>query len=263
MILLGLALILIRALPVEPAIFLARLITLCYLALRLDYRQEIQANYERIFLKSCPLFWISNGWQVGRNLALMVHIGTRFGATLVDRAVVCWENNNDGQILKQEMHMLMASFHFGLWEFLPRIFAKWGYDVGVLVPAQRNAVIERFIQRIRQDDGVKFIDNLKDVFLRLSQPGITGFMLDNTSRGAQTDIELNNGVRFRMPALAFNIADKAGTNVILVFCYLDQGRLRVKVFPPGTGLSSANALMKMVKERPEEWVFWAKSGALG
>ncbi|MEO0068687.1 MAG: hypothetical protein ABIK23_06130 [candidate division WOR-3 bacterium] len=262
MILLGLALVFIRALPIEPALLLARLITVCYLALRKEYREEIRRNYQLLLGRSPPLFWVRNGWRVGRNLGLMAQIGTKRGTKIVDSAVVYRENNNDGERLEQNLHIMMASFHFGLWEFLPQIFARRGYDVGVLASRQRDGLIDRLIQHIRKNGEVKYIHSLRDLIFRLSRPGITGFMLDNTTRGAQTIIEIENGGFLRLPILAFKLAARIKTKVIPVFCYFSGGRLRVKMFPEGDGGAAVDALVRMVKERPEEWVFWAKSGAL-
>ncbi len=265
MILLAAALVLIRVLPGEPAILLARMVTLSYLALRRDYRREIRLNYQRLLGKPSSLFWIKNGWRVGRNLALMAQIGSARGEKLVDRAVVYRENNNssnDKQDLEQKMHMIMASFHFGLWEFLPSFFANRGYNVGVMVSRQRDATIDYFIRRIRENKGVKYIYSVRDLLFRLSRPGITGFMLDNTSSGTQTKLKLENGVYLQLPSLAFASAQKAGMKVVPIFSYLENGRLKVRLFSPGDELAAINAFVKIVREMPEEWVFWGKSGAL-
>ncbi|MGQ9708627.1 MAG: LpxL/LpxP family acyltransferase [bacterium] len=260
------AFVLIRVLPIELAVLFTRLITLIYLLLCPGYRQEIQANYRTIFGRAAPLFWVYNAWTTGRNLALMAKIGTPWFIKLVDTAEIYWENYADEQFVERKMHTIMASFHFGLWEFLPQIFSRMGCNVAVMVSRQNARRLDGRLQQIRKQGGVRLIFSLRGLLERLMQPGITGFMLDNTARGAQTQVKFASfspGLSgLRLPVLAFKTAHKIGAKVFPIFCYLKRGKIMVKIFPPGDEQACAQALLKMVKGKPSEWIFWAKAGAL-
>lgn len=267
-------LITIRILPFELAVLLVRLILLIYLAVRSDYRQEIRTNYKLIFGANRPWFWVRNAWRVGRNLTLMAKIGTKFANELVDRGVVCGENYIKRQSLEQDVHTLMASFHFGVWEYLPQFFVRQGADVAVVVSKQRDPVLDSGLRRLRNSNGVKLIVQISGIFRRLSNYGVTGFMLDNTARGRSLTVHLarlNDGNRllFRVPALPFEIVNRQrdrGKNgvagVVPIFGYLKEGRLVIQIFPAGDAASAVRALLTMVKAMPEEWIFWGKAGAI-
>lgn len=267
-------LITIRILPFELAVLLVRLILLIYLAVRSDYRQEIRTNYKLIFGANRPWFWVRNAWRVGRNLTLMAKIGTKFANELVDRGVVCGENYIKRQSLEQDVHTLMASFHFGVWEYLPQFFVRQGEDVAVVVSKQRDPVLDSGLRRLRNSNGVKLIVQISGIFRRLSNYGVTGFMLDNTARGRSLTVHLarlNDGNRllFRVPALPFEIVNRQRdrakngvAGVVPIFGYLKEGRLVIQIFPAGDAASAVRALLTMVKAMPEEWIFWGKAGAI-
>lgn len=265
----------VRILPPELAVILVRLILLIYLTVRADYRREINTNYRVIFGKDRRWFWVRNAWRVGRNLALMAKIGTNFAQELVDRVLVSGENINiKSRSREQELHMLMASFHFGVWEYLPQIFARRSGSVAVVVSEQRNPVLDFWLKRLRTGHGVKLIFQISQLFRRLSSPGITGFMLDNTSRGHALWIQLagpddSSRLMFRIPALPFQVLTRTANErkvavrgVVPVFGYLRKGRLVVRMFPAGDEENAIRALFTMIREMPEEWIFWGKAGAV-
>ncbi len=265
----------VRILPPELAVLFVRLILLIYLTVRGDYRREINTNYRVIFGQNRRWFWVRNAWRVGRNLALMAKIGTNFAQELIDRVLVCGENSYiKSRSREQELHMLMASFHFGMWEYLPQIFARWTDSVAVVVSEQRNPVLDFWLRRLRTGHGVKLIFQISQFFRRLSSPGITGFMLDNTSRGRARWIQLagrldSSRLMFRVPALPFQVLTRSANEgkvavkgVVPVFGYLRQGRLVVRVFPAGDEANAIRALFTMIREMPEEWIFWGKAGAV-
>lgn len=267
-------LILVRILPTEPGVFLVRLFTLFYLAVRPDYRREINTNYRLIFGCSRRWFWVRNGWRVGRNLALMVKIGTKFANKLIDRGQIYWENRIESRVIREKEPSFMASFHFGLWELLPQLFVRrWG-NVAVLVSEQRTRILNLFLQRWRKSNEVSLVFQITHLLRRRSKTGITGFMLDNTSQGRQFLVELpspvaGDKVRFRLPTVPFQIArywaNRSGgkeKGVVPVFGYLWRGRFVVRVFPAGDEINALQALLTMVRKMPEEWIFWGKSGAV-
>ncbi len=257
---LALALMLVRALPASPSLFLSRFFVLCYLLFRADYRGEIRRNYRLVCGHDCRWFWVRNAWCLGRNLHLMALIGTRRGQQVIDKAVVCGDNHWWPQ-LEQELHAVMASFHFGAWEFLPRITARSRVSVSLGVGTQRDPRLGRQLRKTRAKGGVRVGRGLSSIRRSMEQPGVTGFMLDNTSRGRRTVVTVDD-VRFAVPSLPFRMARSRGTGLVPAFCRFGRGRLRVCVYPPGDEEGAVRALLREVRAHPEEWVFWAKAGAL-
>ena len=256
----GVALALVRLLPSRPAAFLSRTIVLLYLALRTDYRREIRRNFRIIMGKDEPWFWWRNGWRVGLNIALMSKAGFRGGDALVDRATVCGENLIQ-QLLERELHVTMASFHFGLWEYLPKVLSRSGCRVKVVVGRQRDPALAGQLLRLRQSGSVGIATGIRRVIKAEPGPSVTGFMLDNTSQGSQTWTECD-GIRLRLPDLGFRLAARGRRGLATAFARLDRGRLRVDVYAPGDERAAARALLGQVREHPDEWVWWGKTGAI-
>jgi len=253
----GTILLLVRALPLELGIALAQLSVLLYLLLRPDYRTEIFRNYQLVCGKQNRWFWVRNGWTVGRNLALMARMATRHGDAIIDRAKI-YVDNITQQTLEQELHTIMVSFHFGLWEFLPRVFVRRGFAVRLVTGRQRDRVLNRMVQRLRRVAEVRHNGQSRPVG-HVRQ--VTGFMLDNTTRGEQTWGEVS-GIRLRMLQAPFRMATKHHVGVIPLFAWLENGRLQVEMGKPGDAAAAAQALLNLVRVNPEQWVFWAKAGAI-
>lgn len=250
-------LVLARALPPEAAVGFCRCLVLGYLFLRPDYRAECGRNYRLLTGRRPGFFWMRNAWTVGRNLALMARLGARAAETMIDRATVSSQNQAVTP-LEQNLHTTMASFHFGLWELLPGWFARSGRPVRLVVGRQRGAIFAGLLARLRGRAGVAVEPGLRAARAGREDPGITGFMLDNTSQGGETWAAAG-GVRLRMPALAFRF----GQGVLqTAFARLDRGRLRIDVYGAGDENVAAAALLAQVRAHPEEWVAWAKDGAL-
>jgi lauroyl/myristoyl acyltransferase len=256
----GIALALVRALPARPAALLSRFLVLLYLSLRPDYRREIRRNLLIITGKDRQWFWVRNGWRVGSNLALMARVSHRSGDVLVDRALVR-RDNFTGQILERELHVAMASFHFGLWEYLPRVFSRSGRRVALAVGEQKDAAFGRQVSALRRSGGVSIARGIRQTIRSDRRKRITGFMLDNTSQGTQVWTECD-GVRLRLPDIGFRLAARSGSGLVPAFARLERGRIRVDVYPPGREQSAARALLDQVRQHPEEWVWWGKAGAV-
>lgn len=254
------ALALVRALPSSPAALLSRTIVLLYLALRPDHRQEIRRNLRIITGKDNRWFWIRNGWRLGLNLSVMAKVGTRTGDALVDRAKVYGENLLC-QTVERELHTTMASYHFGLWEYLPQVFGRNGRRVALAVGEQRDTALDRQLSRLRRAGGVTMARGLRQAIKARERSSITGFMLDNTRQGLQVWTEWD-GIRVRMPGIGFRLAARRGGQLVPAFARLQNGRVRVDVYPPGNEQAAARALCEEVREHPEEWVWWGKAGAI-
>jgi len=256
----GVALALVRALPDRPAAVLCRAIVLLYLAARPDYRREIRHNLRIITGKDSRWFWVRNGWKLGSNLALMTRVGSRTGDALVDRARVCGKNLIR-DMLERELHVAMASFHFGLWEYLPRLFSRGGRRVTLAVGAQKDPSLGRQVSRLRESGGVTVARGVRQVLRSGTGASITGFMLDNTSQGNQTWTECD-GVRVRLPDIGFKLAARQSGQLTPAFARLERGRMQVDVYEPGDEQAAARALLEQVRQHPEEWVWWGKAGAI-
>ncbi|MEO0080059.1 MAG: hypothetical protein ABIK44_05230 [candidate division WOR-3 bacterium] len=246
----GAILFLVRVLPGELGIALAQLSVLTYLLLRPDYRKETLQNYWLVRGEKDSRFWLRNCLTVGRNLALMARMGSARGDEIVDNAEV-YIDNITLQTLERELHSIMVSFHFGLWEFLPRVFTRAGYRVRVVTGRQKDKLLERLIRRIRKDRQSPKVGPVR----------ITGFMLDNTCRGVQEWVELA-GLKLRFPRAPFRLAARNNSKAIPLFAWLERGRLHVEVGRPGTEVDAARMLLRLVRNHPEEWLFWAKASAL-
>jgi len=257
----GVALLAVRALPAEPAAALARLLVLAYLLLRPDYRAEIRANFQVVCGHDAPRFWVRNGWRVGRNLAMMARVGTRQTDAIIDRAMV-YADNGIRRFLERNVHTAMVCFHYGLWELLPKVFARRGLDVGVAAARQRDRRLAAALSRLRRLDSVEEAADPVALARRMRRPGLTGFMLDNTGRGRQEWSEAG-GVCMRLPVTGFRLAARAGAKVALIAGFIEQGRLRVHISSAPNEAAALARFVEIVRRRPEEWVFWGKAGALG
>jgi lauroyl/myristoyl acyltransferase len=257
---LGAALLLVRALPTEPAVALARLLVVLYLFLRPSYRREIERNLALACGRHDRFFWVRNAWAVGRNLALMAAIGTGREQAMIDRAEV-YIDNTTRRILEQELHVAMASFHFGLWEMMPQVFARAGWRVGLLAGRQQDRFVARVASRARRSRGVSAVTKAKSALRLAGRPGLTGFMLDNTSRGNQEWFQ-DGSLRMRVPVFGFELARRRGLAVVPIWGCLERGRLRIGVGRPGPAAEVVGQLLEQARRRPEEWVLWAKAGAL-
>lgn len=257
---LAFALRLTRALPASAAVALSRTIVLSYLALRPDCRREIRSNLRLVLGRDDAWFWARNGWRVGRNLALMAGAGRARARELVDNATIRWDNGAR-QLMERDLHKVMASFHYGTWEFLPMVFARRGEPVGVATAAQRDVALARALDEVRRGAGVCQVRTARELVGRAGRRGLTGFVLDNTSRGSACQARAG-GLGLRMPEVGFELARRLGTDVVPVFCSVGRRGLEVRVYPPGGPDAAARALLAEVRARPEEWVFWAKDGAL-
>lgn len=253
----ALTLILARALPVSAAVLLVRLLILSYLILKPACRSEIRNNHRIVCGRDQPGFWMLNAWRLGRNLVLMARIDLRPGRLLVDKAEVGGDNRSV-QSMEQNMQAVMASFHFGLWEFLPAVFRQRGHRVALAVGVQRNRALDRMLRPLRSGAGVRLLHSAVELAGH-GLTGLVGFMLDNTGRGRMT-VARSNRVAMRMPGPAFRLGGRAG--VIPVFCGLERGRLRVRAYPPGDQHHALECLLAEVRRSPADWVFWGKNGAL-
>jgi lauroyl/myristoyl acyltransferase len=205
-------------------------------------------------------FWVRNALSVGRNLALMARIGTAKAQAIIDRVSISGENLGQHSLVR-ELHMAVASFHFGLWEYLPQVFSRLGFRIRLVTGRQKDSRLGAMLAKVRGSSGVGLVRRLREALRGTSRPTITGFMLDNTSQGSVVWVE-SDGLRMRVPDLGFRLARRHGLAVVPMFSTLERGRLRIQVGPAGDEESAVEALLVHVREHPEEWVWWGKAGAI-
>lgn len=252
------ALTLVRALPARPARALATLLVILYLWLRPRYRHEIRTNCELVLGAVPSRFWFQNARRVGENLAAMAKATSSWGKSLIDTAVIQGENS---QKLERELHSVMVSFHFGAWEYLPQVFAARGFAVRLAVGRQADTALERQLAAQRASGGVRLLRNLRELLRLPERPTLTGFMLDNTSRGDQHWVVLDR-LAVRLPTAPFRLAQRIKTKVIPLFARIERGRLCVEVAEAGDELAVVRSLLARVRRYPLDWVWWGKAGAL-
>lgn len=267
---LALALTLVRSLPASLAVLLARSLVLIRLALSPSSRREIVCNCRAVLGRAPRAFWLRNAWQVGFNLAMMARIDSHPVRRLIDNASID-SDNKKLWLSTQRIPLVMASFHYGMWECLPVIFRSRGFHVKVVVGGQRDRVLDRVLLRLRSVRRVRSFGGARVIELSSWNSGVTllGAMLDNTTRGPMVEARAA-GVTMRMPALAFRRAATRSTDgrsvsgdVIPLFCTFERGGMRIRVYEPGNEAHALGCLLREVRRRPADWVFWGKSGALG
>ncbi len=231
------------------------MLVLSYLLLRPSCRREAETNSSLVTGCVRPRFWVQNGWRVGRNLAMMARSGTAGGEAIVDTAVISGDNSWRSS-LEQELHAVMVSFHFGAWEYLPKVFSRRA-PVRVVVGRQRANGLDAELTGLRSGSRVSVVRSAAELRNARNFPGITGFMLDNTSRGRRTTVA-RPGVDVAVPNAAFRV----GGPVVPMFAWFESCRLQVRAFPAGDEAAAVDALLEMVRSRPEEWVSWGKAGAV-
>ena len=72
----------------------------------------------------------------------------------------------------------------------------------VIAGRQRDTAVGLQLDRIRRTRGVQMASGIQSVVAALRRPGISGFIMDNTSQGRQEWAD-EGTCGFRMPALPF------------------------------------------------------------
>ena len=141
------------------------------------------------------------------------------------------------------------------------LFSTLGFRVRLVTAEQQDQGLARYVAGLRSGSSVELVSGLRDARQGMEQPGLTGFMLDNTARGRRTWVEFDE-LKVGMPSLAFRMADLRKIPVVPLFARFENSRLRVRVYGPTDERGVVQALLDQVRHRPEDWVFWAKAGAL-
>lgn len=126
---------------------------------------------------------------------------------------------------------ILYSFHFGIWELMPRALGKMGYDLGVLVNryaddnlSRISRFLDNFLMRFRSPGKVKVFskhDTMKIVRF-LNSGGILGVLVDGNRFYAKFRKMQKLGNLCNVPLVPFAVYRKNGKGVLDVGCDLDR-----------------------------------------
>lgn len=126
---------------------------------------------------------------------------------------------------------ILYSFHFGIWELMPRALGKMGYDLGVLVNryaddnlSRISRFLDNFLERFRSPEKVKVFsknDTMKIVRF-LNSGGILGVLVDGNRFYAKFRKMQKLGNLCNVPLVPFAVYRKNGKGVLDVGCDLDR-----------------------------------------
>jgi lauroyl/myristoyl acyltransferase len=126
---------------------------------------------------------------------------------------------------------ILYSFHFGIWETMPRAIRKLGCDIGVLVNKYTEAsssvfsyYIDRLLEYFRANGGVSVFtryDTIKIVQF-LKRGGILGVLVDGNDFYAKFPKIQKLGKICDVPLVPFAAYRRHGRSVVEIGCDLDQ-----------------------------------------
>jgi lauroyl/myristoyl acyltransferase len=251
---------LVKILPQKPAIILCQAIVLSYLFIKKNYQAEIKVNYQKIFGFYQRGFWIKQGRRIGKNLALMLHIAKT--DKILDKTQIYGENILC-RLMENNQKAVIVSFHYGIWELLPQIFQKLGYETSISIGAQRDRNLAYEINKVRNQNGVKTVVTVKEMKEILQSNGssnrkqLLGFVLDNTSK--TRGISLNEPwTGFAVIRTPFILAKWAKTPVLSMFCYKQNDKTIVDIDEIHHPQEVGTRLRSYIEKNPAEWIFWGK-----
>ena len=178
--------------------------------------------------------------------------------------------------LAQGRGILYLTGHFSAWELLPAAHALHGYPLSFITRPLDNAVLERYLLRVRESSGNRVIskhNSARPVLKNLASGEATGILMDQNTT-------LQEGVFVNF----FGIPAATTTSVALFALRTDapvlpgfltpmcKGRYRIRFLPPiqvtRTGDMSRDleintrkfneVLEKIIRDQPESWLWGHK-----
>ena len=247
-------------LPEKSAVIFCQIIVLIYLSCQKKYRAEINSNHTKIFGFYPRLFWLKQSLKIGENLGLMSQIGKN--KKILDKTQFYGENILS-KVMKSNQSAIVVSFHYGLWEYLPQIFKKLGYDTYIGIEEQRDQNLAIELNKLRNSNGVKVIktiSNMKNVLKSNNSEKpkqLLGFVLDNTSKNRSIRID-EPWQGFSILRTPFVLAKSARVPMLSMFCYHKNAKIIVDIDEVKNQSELGNRLQSYLKKNPEDWIFWGK-----
>ena len=250
-----------KTLPQKPAIILCQSVVLIYLLIKKNYRTEIKTNYQKIFGFYQKGFWFRQSRRLGKNLSLMLQISK--SKKILDKTQIYGENILCN-LTENNRKAVIVSFHYGLWEFLPQIFQKLGYEISISIGTQRNQNLAYQLYEFRNRNGVKIVETISEMRDTLksnvssNRKKLLGFVLDNTNktRGLSLNKPWTGFTVLRTP---FILAKSTKTPILAMFCYIQNNNIVVDIDEINNPQEMGNLLWSYIEKNPEEWVFWGKN----
>lgn len=126
---------------------------------------------------------------------------------------------------------ILYSFHFGIWEIMPRALGKMGYDIGILVnkyaDEQRprlSRYFDRFLERFRASDGIEIFSkhDTMGIVRFLNKGGILGVLVDGNHFYSKYGKIKKLGRLCGVPLIPFAAYRENGQGVLDIGCDLDN-----------------------------------------
>jgi KDO2-lipid IV(A) lauroyltransferase len=172
--------------------------------------------------------------------------------------------------------ILYLTGHFSSWELLPTAHALHGFPLSFITRPLDNAVLERYLLKIRQSKGNQVINkknSAREILRNLKSGGTAGILMDqNTSLQEGVFVDF-----FGIPAATTTSVALFAlrTDAPVLTGYLTpmrQGRYTIKFLPPIDVIRTGDmdhdlkantrlfneVLEKIVREQPESWLWGHK-----
>lgn len=189
----------------------------------------------RYFRERIGSGYFRNLYNVGRNVGFMLRKG---------RLKI------KGRVDDIQRGSILYSFHFGVWESMPRALRRLGYNVGVVVNRYSSdrknfftRAVDRFLYRFRSACGVKIFyrDDAARIVKFLKDGGVLGILVDgNNFYSKFSRVEKLSRI-CNAPLIPFAAYRKNGSGILEIGCDLDR----------------------LVKEHPFDYVWFYKSRVEG
>lgn len=252
-----------KKLPTCLAIIFCQFIILVYLISRKQYRKEILFNYQKIFgLRPYrgKWFWLNLSQRLGSNFGIMLKSSNN--KKILDKTQIYGENILYN-LTKNNQSAIIVSFHYGLWELLPQIFQRVGYETYIAIGEQRDKKLASELDQYRSQNGVKLIKTIAEMKQILSvRPNsskrrLLGFVLDNTSKTKR--LRLSEPFQdFSILRTPFVLAKLAKIPILSMFCYQKDKKIIVAIDEIKSPETIGLKLRYYVERSPTDWLFWGK-----
>ncbi len=127
---------------------------------------------------------------------------------------------------------ILFSFHFGVWELMPRSLKKLGYDLGIVVNRYSDdktnlitELLDKFLYRFRSCAGVKvfYRDDAVKIVHFIKSGGLLGMLVDGDTFYSKFKKAQRLSCLCNVPLVPFAAYRKNGKGVLEINC--DLGKL--------------------------------------
>jgi lauroyl/myristoyl acyltransferase len=157
-----------------------------------------------------------NVYRVGRNIHFMLKKT---------------ELEIDGDVGVLDKGCILYSFHFGVWELMPRTLSKLGYKTGIIVNRYAKEdgsiayrIFDGLLRRWRSKGGIKvfYKENTLEIVRFLKSGGVFGVLVDGNSFYQKHTKVQKLAELCRVPLVPFAACRRARSGVLHVGCDLPR-----------------------------------------